>query len=224
MISMQTTGVPEEPVQSTFSTLQDSTHHISTAYGISEQTYSGVQRKQEGKLPIQGGGQGSGHAGATWVNESAIILRILAMQGMALQWLSSFTSLLISLAALIFIDDCDLFVSAPHQDSTGKDLIPQMQHSADLWEGCLHATGGAINSEKSAWYFLDYEYDNSQQTWKYLPTAKLPGQLLMKDLDGTRKPLQRMEPSEAVKSLGMFPTPEGNSDQQEEYFIDRVQE
>jgi hypothetical protein len=44
---------------------------------------------------------------------------------------------------------------------------------------------------------------------------------MIRDIDGQRKQLPRKEPSAAVKSLGMFPAPDGNTQAQTQYLKDK---
>jgi hypothetical protein len=55
-ISMQRLGVPPHAVDCLFSTLQNDTHQVRTAYGGSEYTYGGSQWD----IPVHGIGQGNG--------------------------------------------------------------------------------------------------------------------------------------------------------------------
>ena len=49
-LSLRSMGVPDEPVESMFKVLQQAAHHISTAYGVSDDTYGGKERILQGLL------------------------------------------------------------------------------------------------------------------------------------------------------------------------------
>jgi hypothetical protein len=89
----------------------------------------------------------------------------------------------------------------------------QMQAGVNLWEGIIDATGGALVVEKSCWWLIDFIWDD-QGNFKYAAIEDTPGQLTVKDWDGIVKPIQRMEPTEAYETLGLWMAPDGNLDEQ----------
>ena len=208
-LAIRSTGVPAEPVHSTFATLQEATHHVATAYGVSTQSYGGSQRRAQGLQPPQGTGQGSGKAPAAHNIAAAKPVQILRKMGLALQFLAAFTLTAVVLACLQYVDDTDQGVSGPNELTVGEDIPDRAQQAADVWEGCLNATGGAINLAKSCWYLIDYKWSGT--AWSYRKIADVKGEVKVRDIDGQTKTLPRKEPSESVKSLGMFPAPDGNT-------------
>ena len=73
-------------------------------------------------------------------------------------------------------------------------------------------------------YLIDYTWCPSSLKWLYRKIADLPGEITVRDKDGERKPLNRKEPHEAEKWLGFYPAPDGNSQQQVSYLLQRVQD
>jgi hypothetical protein len=118
-----------------------------------------------------------------------------------------------------FVDDADQTVSGVNEEVLGEDIPDMAQQAADVWEGCLYATGGAINRAKSCWYLLDYAWNGTK--WHYRRIADVKGSVMIRDIDGQRKQLPRKEPSAAVKSLGMFPAPDRNTQAQTQYLKDK---
>ena len=84
-----------------------------------------------------------------------------------------------------------------------------MQASVDDWEGGIRATGGAIVPEKSHWYLVSFDWDGS--AWVYNSTADTPYEVTVRNSNGIRIPLPRMETSEASMTLGVFLAPDGNN-------------
>jgi hypothetical protein len=77
-----------------------------------------------------------------------------------------------------------------------------MQEAVDHWEGGLRASGGALVPSKSHWYLVDFKWSND--SWRYCTIADNPGDLTMLDHTGNRAPFDRVEVSEARKSLGIM--------------------
>ena len=83
-----------------------------------------------------------------------------------------------------------------------------MQKFVEHWEGGLRATGGALRVDKSAWYLIDFRWTNNN--WVYASKTDMPGDILVRDADGERKALQRLEPHEAIETLGIYIAMDGN--------------
>jgi hypothetical protein len=86
-----------------------------------------------------------------------------------------------------------------------------MQHGLDTWEGLIRATGGALVNEKSRWWFVDFSFANNGD-WRYKTKDELEGELSALDVDGTRKPIQRLEYNDPFETLGVKLDPTGSDD------------
>jgi hypothetical protein len=85
----------------------------------------------------------------------------------------------------------------------------ELQRALDLWEGGLHATGGAIVPEKSHWYLVDFHWTGSE--WQYVPIRDSPATLSVRDINGDRKILKQLEPFEGATTLGVDIAADGNN-------------
>ena len=74
-------GAPPSAVRSTYGTLQSATHKVITQHGLSSISYGGAQRAAKNLLPVQGQGQGSGHAPTTWVCKSTEMIGVMETEG-----------------------------------------------------------------------------------------------------------------------------------------------
>lgn len=99
---------------------------------------------------------------------------------------------------------CRQYRLGTHDDIQGLDLIPEMQAAIDH----LHALGGALVPSKSHWYLINFIWKNG--TWKYQSLVNSPGDLSMLDHTGSRVSLERIEVTEARKSLGLMMAGDGN--------------
>jgi hypothetical protein len=59
-LALRSAGIPKGPILSSFTTLQESEHHVATAYGILTQSYGGKQCQAQVLQLLQGLGQGNG--------------------------------------------------------------------------------------------------------------------------------------------------------------------
>ena len=95
------------------------------------------------------------------------------------------------------------------------------QRGLDSWVGYLSCTGGAINPEKSYCYLVDYLWTGTR--WRYRNAQEMSGEVNAPNPEGEIKPLQRLEPSQAAKQLGIFTAPDGNSTDQFNYLMGKAE-
>ena len=218
-LAMRATGFPDPPIHSMFRGLQQATHCVATAYGVSRQRYGGQYRAARGLLALMGIGQGNGCGPAAFVMLSTILIRIMAGLGYGADLFAAYTATNLFLVCLMFVDDNDSWHTAPTVDTPGEDIVDKAQEMATTWEGLLRATGGAINADKSCWYLLDYEWSGTQ--WNYRPSLTMPGALELRHATGEMRVLERKEPWEALKTLGFYQAPDGNTKQQIAYLLEK---
>jgi hypothetical protein len=215
-------GVAPAARQEMMETLQTAWHHINTAFGDSSRRY-GCQFP-----PLQGVGQGNGAGPAIWALISAVLLTIMRAQGFGLNIVTVFSTLSVVLAGYAFVDDTDILHAAAGVNVKGEDLVPQMQQVLNMWEGLLRATGGALRDDKSYWYLIDYTYRNG--VWKYRSKSDLQGNIDVRVVDQkgaplpNRETLDRLEPSKARKTLGVYISMDGNWRQQREVLTEKARE
>jgi hypothetical protein len=189
-ISMQRLGVPKHAINCLFDTLQNATHQVRTAYGDSDFTYGG----ETWDKPMHGVGQGNGAGPAIWAVVSTPILNMLRSKGLGCKFISPFSSKVTKFVGYSFVDDTDLIVSMCDKYSSRQAMI-DLQTSLDTWEGGLKATGGALVPEKTYWYLIDFTWTAGQ--WSYKTISDSPGSIFANDLQGCRKEIDRIEPSQA---------------------------
>ena len=203
-LAMRRTGMPAEPVRSMFETLQKASHRVTTAYGVSKQTYG-----QNMLIPYQGVGQGNGAGPAIWAVISTVIIAMMATAGHGFHILSAITKTLITMVCYAFVDDTDVIQSACDVNQKGEAVVPLMQSAVDRWEGGLRATGGALVPSKSHWYLIDFRWTGT--TWTYRKIQDMPGELSILDTNGRRVTLDRHEPQVATETLGVWQAMDGSN-------------
>jgi len=224
-LAMQRQGMPLGPIVSMMTTLQNMKHKIRTIFGDSEGSFNAADSLfavplGDGK-PIQGVGQGNGAAAQIWAVVSSPVLEVLRSEGYKCIFKVAISGEEISFVGYSFVDDADTITSGEKDDNYIK-IIERMQGSADIFEGVTSATGGAFSPEKTYWYLIAFKWVHA--TWKYTTIADTPGILTMKDKDGVRIELKRLEPWEAERTLGVRIAPDGNNQLQFEYMVEQAQE
>ena len=85
---------------------------------------------------------------------------MLREQGCICQFKSAITGEEVSFVGFAFVDDMDKSVSSPLTNGTDEELeqaaVALGQQSADVWEGGMRATGGAVGPEKSFWCLISF--------------------------------------------------------------------
>ena len=114
------------------------THHIRTAYGISQVSY-----EREDDSYMHGILQGNGAGPCIWVMLSSPILDMLADKGKLPD------GQLIKVVAFAFVDDIDLIQKLPKTNP-----LDALQHDFDIWETGLQTISGALVWEKCDVYIL----------------------------------------------------------------------
>ena len=212
---MQSWGVPKEPIQSMFSTLQQIQYKTRTAYGDSNKTFGGVDTRFTSKP--QGAGQGNGAAPPTWVVVSSKMFEILKKKGLSNHIYTPVTKEKLDLAGFAYVDDSDLFVlSTTENPETTKE---KMQELLDAWEEASKVTGGALEPKKCWWYLLNYEWHKGMWIYK---GKRAEQKLVVRDAQENLQEILQMEAHESQEMLGVYLAPDGNQLQQLQEFEKRA--
>ncbi len=210
-ICMRRCGVPEGPIICMFTTIQNLEHHIRTLYGDSTVSQGG----NLWVLPVSGVGQGNGAGPAIWAVVSTPVLDMMRAMGFGAIFKTAMSGDTIQFVGYAFVDDTDSVQTAFHGDSI-VEVIRKMQDAIDHWEGGIRATGGALVPVKSHWYLVDFKW-NYDGTWGYSTKEEAPGELTVLDATGTRCTIERLEPTEARRTLGVRLALDGNFRAEVEY-------
>ena len=137
-LCLQRIGCPTNAIEGCIKTLQNMEHHIRTAFGDSQQCYSGKQNK-----PLQGIIQGYDPALAGWVLVSIPIINMMRNGGFGFKQWSSISREVLHMVCFSFVDDTDLVQAADTPETEWTVVKDRMQGQVDHWEGG-RATGGAL--------------------------------------------------------------------------------
>ena len=120
---------------------------------------------------------------------------------------SSISKQLFTLIGFAYVDDCDLF-------QIGSDpisVLSSMQRLINSWGDLMEVTGGAIRTDKSWWYLVEYTWKRG----KWIAKDSMPHlDLVATGLDGEEVSLQRLMCNTAVEMLGIWVAPNGGKSKQ----------
>lgn len=207
-LSMRRQGVQEPPIVCMFTTIQNLVHTVRTAFGDSTESFGG----DLWAVPVQGVGQGNGAGPMIWAVVSTPLLEMLREDGFGTFFRLAISREQIRIVGFAFVDDTDLIQTAKSPDDSGMEVAAEMQASLDTWEGGLRATGGALVPAKSWWYLVEFEWKDGE--WAYVQGAEDDISLQVRDCDGNYSMLERLDPDEARKTLGVWLAPDGNNAEQ----------
>ena len=217
-LAMQRVGAPVEPIVCMFTTIQNLQHRIRTVYGDSDLTFSGAMYV----VPIQGVGQGNGAGPQIWAVVSTPVFNMLRSMGFGAHLKATISGERLEFVGFAFVDDTDLVETARHTLETVQEVASRMQESLTAWEGGLRATGGAIVPEKSHWYLIDFVWKDG--TWRYATLAETNLGLTVKDCYGHSKTIERLDVSDARRTLGVRLAPDGNNDAEVQFLTERAKD
>jgi Reverse transcriptase (RNA-dependent DNA polymerase) len=210
-LAMQRIGTPIPPIFHMFNTIQNLKHFVRTAYGDSKRSFGG----HLWAVPCQGVGQGNGAGPQIWALVSTPVLNYLREVGVGVTFATSITAENIRFVGYAFVDDTDLCQMALTEEMTAEEVAMAMQVGMEAWEGAMRATGAAVVPAKSHWYLIDFKWKDGR--WSYATTLDRPNSLTVKDHLGVRSEIQRLEPSQAERTLGVRLAPDGNNETEKEY-------
>jgi hypothetical protein len=191
-------GLPQNIIDASFNTIKDMTHHIRTAYGISQVSY-----ERDDDSYMHGILQGNGAGPCIWVMLSSPILNMLAEQGNGAV-LNLPDGQTIKVVAFAFVDDIDLIQKLPKINP-----LFALQHDFNLWDKGLQTISGALVWEKCDVYLLQNIWDDRLHHWTLADQSYCPGSINIMH-DGTLRAITRKEPNVATLSLGVMFAPSGN--------------
>ena len=189
-------GTGPRVLQSMLTTIQRMKHFIRTAYGDSRHHYGNDARN-----PLQGGGQGNGASMPFFVAISSILIPLLEQHVECFKIYSAISLTVLALIAIIYVDDSDFLIAAKHPTDTPQSIVRRTQQAANIWQQSVHQTGGAIRPHKCRWSLVAFKWKNGIPYYKR--NDEVNGILKIKDTDGVREVITRLQPDESEEGLGI---------------------
>lgn len=190
-------SVPKEATMTTFKTIQEMQMYLQTAFGDSEDAYGGESSK-----PFQGVCQGNGGGPALWNADTIVVIKMMRKEGHACIIAQAISGSKIIFTGCLFVDDTDLVQFGLYPEEPLIHLLNRTQGTLDCWQGGLGATGGSLRLDKCNWGLAQFIFDKGQ--WRYATKRECPASLTIKTEDGVRRIINRLEPHESVKVVGVY--------------------
>ena len=145
-LAMAGCGIPQEPLESMFNTLQEVVHKTKTVHGISKCSFGG---KEDGySAAAQGLGQGNGAGPSVWAMVSSRMFQVLHEQGLASKLQCPISKEVLNLCGFAFVDDSDI-IAVSNEDNNPTENLERMQSILNQWESVAKTTGGAIEQKNA---------------------------------------------------------------------------
>lgn len=222
-LALRRVGIKAGPINCMFRMIQNLAHFVKTGHGISTACFSRTIHiaKDLSAIPIQGIGQGNGCGPASWVVVSSPILDMLRNRNIGWQTVSPITNTVNTISSFSYVDDTDTIEGARMSSDNHVAVTGRLQKAMEVWCGGIQATGGEISPEKSFWMLIDYKF-RSDGTPVYRRSSEAPAMVHMTSVDGTVHEIQRIEPNEAIMTLGVLLAADGNQKRQKEHLKQKI--
>ena len=204
-IALQAFGISAIMVGVMLKVLQRMKYYLRSGFGDAvTPSFQGTD-----ETPLFCFGQGNDAAPSSFQVLATLMMNAYIGLGHSVIMKSAITGALFSLAAVMYVDDTDLFQVAKRRYMTDEEFLAQVQLSVTDWGKLVQATGGALKQKKCWWYLLSFKFVMGIP--RYKTVAELPTTpLVIPQVDGTTLPITLKEPSEASKTLGVRAAPDGN--------------
>ncbi len=132
-----------------------------------------------------------------------------------------------------FVDDkgemlnakgANIDITTPKQQQR-EQLFTATNQNTKTWTDLLWISGGNLVTSKCFFYYIHPSFDYNTCTIKYETTIKAPGQIFSYNhTTGTQTELQRVEPTNAKRTLGIILAPNASSTKQINHIIELARE
>ncbi len=171
--------------------------YLKTAFGQSKISVGGTALD-----PSMGLGQGNGAPPPGFLAVCTLMINIYRNLGHRVTFIRAWAQDAFTLAAVLYIDDSDLFHMAIRMPSD-KEFLQLVQNATNDWAGLVHATGGSLKPQKCFWYMLSWVWKKGKACLKTV--YELPQDpLYIPQQDGTRVPICLKAISDPEKKLGVY--------------------
>ena len=205
-LALRSLGAPAPAVDCMSTSIQSMRHYIRTAYGDSDRFYGGDM-----KNPLQGGGQGNPAAPPMWTALTIVFLRILNSLCPGVDICSPISLLSVVFSAVMYVDDCDLFVLANDDElQDPKRTFERMQKMINMWCSILWASGGVLRPEKCWWCGVIFEWEKGK--WKYALDEDHQFVMTAKDINEEVCTIRRSDVRTPEETLGIWCCANGDWD------------
>ena len=204
LLIFQACGVTLESIESMLDAIQNMKYFLRTAFGDSKNF-----RGSKVEVKFQGLCQGNGAAPAGWAVISITILNAHKRKGHGTTFVCPVTKNEVKLAAILYVDDCDLIHLDMNCEDSAFVTYEKMQESVLNWGNLLIGSGGAYKPIKCFYHLISFSW-NSKGEWTYEDNHNKPEFEMVVPLpDGTEAAIDHLPVTESKKTLGVWTSPTG---------------
>ena len=182
-------------------TLEQSKFFLKTQLGTSNTCYSHSTRQ-----PIHGTGQGSGNSPMIWCFVCSTLFDAFESKAHGATFIDYYKCCRIPIYMIGFVDDCTQrvndFGSCPTKSAA--ELIPIMEHDAQLWNDLLWSSGGALEQSKCSYHLIESRWNSHGQPFL---TGGTTNPIIHISHNGQSIPTKQKSNYEAHKTLGCHINP-----------------
>jgi hypothetical protein len=208
MMAARRCGMPPNAIKTHAETLESMKYKVKTAFGISEDSYSGEPGK-----PLFGTGQGSGASPAVWLTLVVILMNTLdRITQERIIHRSPDSSMRHQRLTDAFVDDTSLAFNDTSHTMEYTTMIKTMQEIAQHWEKLLSYSGGALNLKKCSWSMMFWAWKNGRPCLRQHTISDPPIIIGTQpnNQPETRSTIRYTAPTEAIRILGVHLSPNGD--------------
>ena len=202
-VEVQKWGVSKHAAKFTTKFLYSQKFSLKTVHGLSTKTY-----QHGSNCRVQGSGQGIGWSGPRWTASSDTISQIMSKRCTGMEFSDPTGSMNIRRNGDFFVDDLDIGVTEDAIKNSNKTTLQCLEEDEQIHSLVLNAEGGKLNPIKTSFY--DIAYKRVGVRHEQMSNRENPGELHIRvEFNDDKKSIQRLEPTEASKALGIFLAPSG---------------
>ena len=206
-IAVRAHGISLASTRLMLSTMQLMQYFIKTGFGLADDASFGGTL--ESRLMSLGQGSGAAPMGMRCIITLADNAYKRLGHGMSCK--SAIHQRIFILAAIIYVDDTDLFHWAQEYGISDEVFQQDVQRATTDWGMIVQATGGAIKPSKSFWYMLSWKFVRGVPKLKE-ESELPPNTMTIPQPDGSSAPIPRKPNSHTAKTLGVWNNPLNNPD------------
>lgn len=213
--TLQAMNVPITLIKCYLVCIQTMRFFLETGFGMAKTSYGGSTQN-----PYMGLVQGSGAAPAAWTAISTVMLSAYKSKGYGAHFLTAWSGIVLSIAALLYVDDKDLLHMCPSSVTSENAFCQQVQDATYYWASLLQSTGGDLKPEKCYWYLLSYKFVQGKAVLKPLREINRHRIQILQP-NSVNVSIHLKDPTQALEVLGIWSCPASTGQAQLDHMIKR---
>ena len=210
MLASRRLGASSCMCQMQADTLQNIQHQLSTAFGLSSESYYSSH-----DFEIHGQGQGSRAGPPTWVFVSSLLLDCMEKLTSGVSFTCPNQQIQHQRHNDAFVDDVTGYANKFLDELQGTNVLNQvtrtMQKDAATWNELLQISGGKLALQKCLYYIISWQWTNGIATT--VPPEQIQPKIHLRT-DTEYSPITHLPCHQAHRTLGQMKAPVGNNEDQ----------